>query len=131
MTKHYYRGTDICLLTFDLSDQNSFNDLENWVKEIQSYAPESCIVVMIGNKADLESREVDVDKALNYAKASGFLYFETSAFWDRGLGFSKEGLVAGVEVVMDQVLSQINRNLTTKEDVIVIKDVDKETKCEC
>jgi small GTP-binding protein len=134
VTKHYYRGTDICLLTFDLSDSLSFDSVEHWVTEIKNYTPEGCVVVLLGNKADLAIRSVEREKALNYAKLQGFYYFETSALWNREDDIAKDGVSGGVETVLDVVISQIYKNHTTKEEVVLnkeVKGIREVPRCEC
>lgn len=59
----YYRGADACILVFDLTDTESFNDLEYWKNDfLDNNNPSRCDkfpFVLIGNKVDLvEDRKV-------------------------------------------------------------------------
>jgi Ras-related protein Rab-1A len=41
------------LLVFDLSDEESFKNMQGWLSELNKYAPEKIIKVLAGNKCDL------------------------------------------------------------------------------
>ncbi|OCT57983.1 hypothetical protein XELAEV_18002852mg [Xenopus laevis] len=63
-----YRGTDCCLLVFDVSSPNSFHALDNWHREFLVQAdpvsPGSFPFVVIGNKTDLEERQVNLNESI-------------------------------------------------------------------
>lgn len=80
----FYRGTDICLLTFDVNDPQSFENISMWRKEFLHYAdvrnPDTFPFVLLGNKVDLGSRKVDEKQAREWCASNGNMpYFETSA----------------------------------------------------
>ncbi|KAG8447908.1 hypothetical protein GDO86_015139 [Hymenochirus boettgeri] len=78
-----YRGTDCCMLIFDVTSPNSFHALDNWHKEFLVQAdpasPDSFPFVVIGNKIDLEERQVSPRQALEWCKTCNATYFESSA----------------------------------------------------
>ncbi|KAG8554413.1 hypothetical protein GDO81_003789 [Engystomops pustulosus] len=78
-----YRGTDCCLLVFDVTSQNSFNALETWHKEFLVQAdppsPEKFPFVVIANKSDLEERQVSPRQAQEWCKSCNAEYYEASA----------------------------------------------------
>lgn len=75
----YYVGATSAVVVFDITNQNSFDDLEIWVNEITTHCPEIPVIIC-GNKQDLnEARAVDKDTAIEFAKFRRFDYFETSA----------------------------------------------------
>ena len=96
----FYRGSDCCLLTFDVNDSQSFENMSMWKQEFLHYAdvrdPDKFSFVLIGNKVDLGSRVVKREAAEDWcaveliymyvcvtlarcAKNGGMPYFETSA----------------------------------------------------
>lgn len=80
----FYRGADCCLLTFGVDDLKSFRNLAMWKKEFLYYAdiqePENFPFVLLGNKVDVENRQVSLDEAREWCRANGQIpYFETSA----------------------------------------------------
>ncbi|XP_034996190.1 ras-related protein Rab-7a isoform X2 [Zootoca vivipara] len=78
-----YRGSDCCLLVFDVSSVSSFQALEKWHKQLllQIEPEEEPIfpTAVIGNKMDLENREVSSEEAEMWSKLHEAKYFETSA----------------------------------------------------
>ena len=122
VTKHYYRGTDICLLTFDLTNEESFNEVSHWVKEIREYTPEGCVVVLIGNKFDLQNKTVPRDKAQDFANEHGFAYHETSAMWQRQTPMQKDGIAGGIEIIFEKIINQLFKSHITKEEPRIINE---------
>lgn len=43
------------LLVYDVSDESSFTNVRNWMKQIDQNAAENVVRILIGNKADKES----------------------------------------------------------------------------
>ncbi|XP_028854610.1 ras-related protein rab7 [Denticeps clupeoides] len=78
-----YRGAHCCLLLFDVTSAASFSALEGWLKEFLLQAdppdPASFPFLVVGNKVDLENREVTRKQAEQWCKVSGAEYFEGSA----------------------------------------------------
>lgn len=76
ITNTYYRGADVILLVYDVTNPASFLSLEDWKQTIErtSDAP----IVIVGNKVDLERRVLRKDAAA-FAKRMGCEYMETSA----------------------------------------------------
>jgi len=80
----FYRGSDICLLTFSVDDVQSFKNIPMWRKEFLYYAdvkePQLFPFVVIANKSDLESRAVSTEEIRAWCESNGGLPFlETSA----------------------------------------------------
>ena len=55
ITTAYYRGAMGILLVYDVSDENSFINVRNWMRQIDQNAAENVNRVLIGNKADVDS----------------------------------------------------------------------------
>jgi len=81
----FYRGADACVLTFDLTDAKSFDNLESWMDEFLVHAnpsnPQSFPFVVLGNKSDLSNkRQVSTQKAKAWcAGKNDIAFYETSA----------------------------------------------------
>lgn len=58
ITTAYYRGTDGILIVFDISDMRSFNNIDNWIKNVDQYASEEVEKILVGNKTDIEGKRV-------------------------------------------------------------------------
>ena len=81
VTKQYYKGADAIILVFDLTEQNSFNDIKNiWIKDAKNYAEKNIQILIVGNKLDLiEQRTVSQSQVINYCRENGYKYIEASA----------------------------------------------------
>ena len=99
----FYRGADCCVLVFDVTNSNSFKTLDSWRDEFLIQAsprdPENFPFVVLGNKIDLENRQVSKNenvfffilsfslllqvptrRAQNWCESKNSIpYFETSA----------------------------------------------------
>lgn len=63
-----------------MTDQDSFNNVKQWLSEIDRYANENVNKLLVGNKSDLESkRVVDTATAKAFADEIGIPFLETSA----------------------------------------------------
>ncbi len=61
----YYRDAAGALLVYDITDAESFNKVKNWVKELRKIVGNDIIIVIAGNKIDLEkNRNVDENEAI-------------------------------------------------------------------
>ena len=80
ITSSYYRGAQGIILVFDCTDMESFNNVKQWLGEIDRYACENVNKLLVGNKTDLvEGRVVDTNVATEFAESMDIPYIETSA----------------------------------------------------
>eukprot|EP01103_Thecamoeba_quadrilineata_P001368 TRINITY_DN11214_c0_g1_i1.p1 TRINITY_DN11214_c0_g1~~TRINITY_DN11214_c0_g1_i1.p1 ORF type:complete len:197 (-),score=30.35 TRINITY_DN11214_c0_g1_i1:190-780(-) len=80
ITSSYFRGAQGILLVFDISNPESFENIDNWLRETARSNPEITLRILIGNKSDLTSeRMVDTTRAQEYAQKKKLQYLETSA----------------------------------------------------
>lgn len=82
----YYRDAAGALLVYDITDAESFNKVKNWVKELKKIVGNDIVIVIAGNKIDMEkNRHVNNSEAESYASSVGATHFQTSAKTNRGL----------------------------------------------
>jgi len=80
ITSSYYRGAQGIILVFDCTDMESFNNVKQWLGEIDRYACENVNKLLVGNKTDLvQGRVVDKSVATEFADSMNIPYIETSA----------------------------------------------------
>mmetsp|Transcript_5908 Transcript_5908/g.5295 ORF Transcript_5908/g.5295 Transcript_5908/m.5295 type:complete len:185 (+) Transcript_5908:117-671(+) len=76
----YYRGAAAAIVVYDITRQNTFKTLKNWIDELRTQGPKDIAIAIAGNKADLEDqREVSKAAAISYSEEIGAMYLETSA----------------------------------------------------
>lgn len=54
----YYRDASCAILVYDITDRESFERVQAWVKELKRLGREDVVLVLAGNKADLERTRV-------------------------------------------------------------------------
>jgi len=54
ITTAYYRGAMGILLVYDISDESSFSNVRNWMRQIEQNAAENVNRILIGNKSDVD-----------------------------------------------------------------------------
>jgi len=80
ITSSYYRGAHGIIVVYDVTDQESFNNVKQWLQEIDRYASENVNKLLVGNKCDLTNKKVvDYTSAKEYADQLGIPFLETSA----------------------------------------------------
>ncbi|XP_046670902.1 ras-related protein Rab-4B isoform X1 [Homalodisca vitripennis] len=80
VTRSYYRGAAGALLVFDITNRESFNNLAEWLQDARMLASPDIIILLIGNKKDLEAeREVTFLQASQFAQENHLMYLEASA----------------------------------------------------
>lgn len=76
----YYRDANGALLVYDITDRDSFRKVRHWVKELRKIVGKNIILVIAGNKIDLEkNRQVNEEEAVEYAKQVGAIHMSCSA----------------------------------------------------
>mmetsp|Transcript_79404 Transcript_79404/g.220965 ORF Transcript_79404/g.220965 Transcript_79404/m.220965 type:complete len:212 (-) Transcript_79404:111-746(-) len=79
ITRSYYRGASGALLVYDISRRETFTHLTRWLEEARANANSNMSIMLIGNKCDLERREVSFEEGSQFALDSGLIFRETSA----------------------------------------------------
>ena len=80
ITQTYYKGAMGIILAYDCTSEESFNNVRNWVRQIDLHANQNVEKVLIGNKCDLEAKKViDTSMGQELAREFNMIFFETSA----------------------------------------------------
>eukprot|EP01117_Protostelium_nocturnum_P015705 TRINITY_DN610_c0_g1_i1.p1 TRINITY_DN610_c0_g1~~TRINITY_DN610_c0_g1_i1.p1 ORF type:complete len:895 (+),score=352.35 TRINITY_DN610_c0_g1_i1:90-2774(+) len=79
ITSSYYRGAHGIFVVYDVTDKTSFNNVKQWMTEIDRYACENVNKYVLGNKIDLESqRVVSTEEAKDFTDSLGVQFSEIS-----------------------------------------------------
>ena len=80
MVASYYRGANVALVVFDLTNHASFDSLPVWIENYYKNGPEQKNIILIGNKKDMiEERKVTQEEVELFSETNNMIYFETSA----------------------------------------------------
>jgi small GTP-binding protein len=76
----YYRGAQAAIVVYDISNKETFQKAQTWIKELQRQANPNIVIALAGNKLDLANkRAVSYEEAKQYADETSLLFMETSA----------------------------------------------------
>eukprot|EP00602_Paraphysomonas_sp_CaronLab_P010423 CAMPEP_0185024030 /NCGR_PEP_ID=MMETSP1103-20130426/6914_1 /TAXON_ID=36769 /ORGANISM="Paraphysomonas bandaiensis, Strain Caron Lab Isolate" /LENGTH=202 /DNA_ID=CAMNT_0027556873 /DNA_START=76 /DNA_END=684 /DNA_ORIENTATION=- len=79
ITSAYYRGADGIIMVYDVTNQESFDHVNDWLSEVNRYASEGTCKLLVGNKSDKSDKVVSSEKARAFAESLGIPFLETSA----------------------------------------------------
>jgi len=107
LTTAFYRDAMGFVLMFDLTNEQSFLNVRNWLHELEQHAYiERPDIVLCGNKSDLnERRVVNEDRARAFAAEHGLPYFETSAATGQNIDVAVSCLIELIMRRMEAIIS--------------------------
>jgi len=80
ITSSYYRGAHGIVVVYDTTNQETFQNVQKWLQEIDRYAGEDVHRLLVGSKSDLASeRKVTADEAKDLADQMNLEHIETSS----------------------------------------------------
>ena len=80
LTINYFKGAHGIILLYDITTQSSFDNVSKWIKQIKEDASEKVVIILVGNKIDLEhKRAIPTEEGEKIAEDFGLIFFECSA----------------------------------------------------
>ena len=80
ITSSYYKGSHGCFIVYDITNEQSFENVEKWFEQVQKEGSKDVSIILVGNKCDLENeRKVPKEKGEEKSKLLNIPFFETSA----------------------------------------------------
>lgn len=75
-----FLGAHGIIVVYDVTDKESFRAVDNWMADVDKFASESAIKIIVGNKADAdEKRKVTFEEGKDLAAHYNVKFMETSA----------------------------------------------------
>lgn len=105
MTRIYYKEAVAAIIVFDLTKENTFDNVVKWKMDIDTkiflYNDKPIPVILLGNKSDLQTEQFMTDEEMkDYCKNNGFIgYYKVSA---------KNG--NDIETAMNYLIDEIQNN---------------------
>ncbi|XP_046677097.1 ras-related protein Rab-3 isoform X1 [Homalodisca vitripennis] len=112
ITTAYYRGAMGFILMYDITNEESFNSVQDWVTQIKTYSWDNAQVILVGNKCDMEDeRVISFERGKQLAEQLGIEFFETSA---------KENIhvKAVFERLVDIICDKMSESLDSNPDLL-------------
>ncbi|MBA0589301.1 hypothetical protein Gorai_018057 [Gossypium raimondii] len=99
------------MLVYDISKRQTFDHIPRWLEELRGHADKNIVIILIGNKSDLENqRAVSTEDAKEFAQKEGLFFLETSALE-----------ATNVEVAFLTVLNEIF-NIVNKKNLVAAEN---------
>ena len=111
LTPSFLRNAEGVIIVFDVTSQDSFDNVKGWINSIKSNLGEKIIpIIIVGNKIDMENmREISKEDGKKIASENDFKYFETSA--KTGIGVDE-----AIKEIVNQILDIQDKNEDEKVD---------------
>ena len=103
VTRAYYKASAVAMVVYDITNEESFQNIQSWIKDCKDLAPKTVQMVLIGNKSDLEeSRVITKERGEELARENRMMFFETSALNGNGV---EEAFQKSIELVDQKIRS--------------------------
>ena len=124
LISNFYRNSSLACLLYAIDNRDSFNNAENWLKELKSQANPDVKIMLVGNKCDLEDeRKVSKEEGENFKEKNHLnLFMETSA--KTGVN-AQDFLIESAKILYRDENSDVGKGKNL--DDITVKD--KKGKC--
>ena len=79
ITRQFYRDCHGAFIVFDLTKKSTFNELKNWINELKTHGDEDTVIIILGNKSDLNTEREIPEEDIKNEIEKNYKYFEVSA----------------------------------------------------
>ena len=115
----YFKNAVFALVVFAFDDLHSFDNLQSWVDEVRQHGREDTPMLIIGNKHDTPSSQVNEDEAKKWASDNNLQIFFTSA---------KTG--ENVQILMQHIAMQyLKARAPVQPDIVALNDRQPRNAC--
>ncbi|XP_032413369.1 ras-related protein Rab-8B-like, partial [Xiphophorus hellerii] len=105
ITTAYYRGAMGIMLVYDITNEKSFDNIRNWIRNIEEHASADVEKMILGNKCDMnDKRQVSKERGEQLAIDYGIKFLETSAK-------SSINVEEGFLTLARDIMSRLNRKM--------------------
>ena len=118
LTPNYFKNAEGVILTYDITNMESFENLKYWINSIKTHLGDKNIfipIIIVGNKLDKEDmRDITREEAEKFAKENKYKYFETSAKTGEGVDDAFRDLVNQILEKSDKFEEERNERNSVK-----------------
>ncbi len=114
----FYRGAHGVMICFDITDLESFRNVDNWLDEAKRYCPENTPIFLVGTKSDLQSkRMIPYSTIKTYVEHKNLTYIETSSKTNENIEICFTNFSRQLVVHTNQVELDHKKRLTDKSNI--------------
>ena len=145
ITSSYYRGAHGIIVVYDVTDSDTFNNVKQWLQEIDRYAVEGVNKLLVGNKSDLATKKVveyavakvshqhhfhnhDSDNHQEFADQLSIPFLETSA---KNATNVEQAFLTMSKQIKDRTGSSTGMAAGAKKSIVPGQQVEKEASGGC
>ena len=132
ITSSYYKGANGAIIVYDLTDEESFKNVESWMNEVIKKGKQNMQFLLVGNKKDLiNDRVVTEQKGIDKAKELNMNLFEASALEKDNVNEAFNFLIKEIylSTLKEKNISSNNDNIIGQNGITL--NTDKKTKKKC
>lgn len=124
----YIRDSCVAVIVYDISNINTFNNVEKWYDDVKHERNDNVIVCLVGNKADLnEIRQITEQQGAFKAKQLNAIFMETSA----KIGYNVKQLFRKICDKLSEIDGKLNAGQHLYEVSLQEQENNKENNCLC
>lgn len=111
ITTAYYRGAMGIMLVYDVSNTRSFENISNWIRNIEMHATQDVELMILGNKCDIaDKRQVTKERGEQLALQHSIKFMETSAKANINIEEAFVTLARDIKMKMEKRIEDSNLN---------------------
>lgn len=119
ITTAYYRGAMGIMLVYDITNEKSFDNIKNWLRNIEEHATSDVEKMILGNKCDInDRRQVSKERGTALAVENGIKFMETSAKASINVEEAFMTLARDIKTKMDKKLESSNPAAKSKGQML-------------
>ena len=129
MAPMYYRGADAAIIMYDITDLDSFKEVDTWIKELGHTVHCGKIdITIVGNKSDLSNeRQVSFEMGKQFADERNANFIETSAKDNNGI----DGLFESLSLRLIDTIKNDDDDDNNDEETVDLSCEEKLTRNSC
>ncbi|XP_003391777.3 PREDICTED: ras-related protein Rab6-like [Amphimedon queenslandica] len=128
----YIRDSAIAIVVYDITNSASFDAVDQWIEDVRAERGDDVVIVLTGNKLDLEDRVISTEKGESKAKELNVIFVETSAKSGANI---KQLFKRAVLALPSMEIEEEEEEENKKEDIVQVTPVEEEkdqsTVCWC
>ena len=132
ITSSYYKGANGAIIVYDLTDEESFKNVESWMNEVIKKGKKNMQFLLVGNKKDLiNDRVVTEQKGIDKAKELNMNLFEASALEKDNVNEAFNFLIKEIylSTLKEKNISSNNDNIIGQNGITLNTDKKEKKKC--